>query len=164
MGNIVKLTILGEPQRKQRPQHTIRNGFVHSYTPKKTRDYESVVRYEYQEKYEGIVFDRNEPVCATINAYFGLVNSDFGKKGLSKSGREKMEIGYCTKHIDIDNIIKIILDALNSICYVDDKQIVVINACKFWTLETPRVEIILESLRDTNESGGNKKILSWHWR
>ena len=60
-------------------------------------------------------------------------------------------MGYCTKHIDLDNIVKVVMDALNSICYVDDKQVVEIIAHKYWTMETPRVEIKMESLiNETN--------------
>ena len=147
MSKIVQLTILGEPEAKQRPRYSTYGGFVRTYTPQKTINYESLIAHEYNQKYGKLMFDRDEPINVVINAYFGLSKVDFGKKGLSKSGREKMEMGYCITHKDLDNTIKIILDALNSICYVDDKQIVVINACKFWTLETPRVEIILESLR-----------------
>ena len=151
MSKIVKLTILGEPESKQRPRYSTYNGYVRTYTPQKTINYESLIVHEYNEKYGKLTFDRNEPVSLVVNAYFGLSKSDFGKKGLNKSGREKMEMGYCITTKDIDNIVKIIMDALNSICYVDDKQIVVINACKFWTMETPRVEIILEGIKhETN--------------
>ena len=147
MSKVVQLTILGEPQRKERPRYSNFGGFVKTYTPEKTRNYEALIRHEYSEKYGKIMFDRDEPIGVIINAYFGLSQSDFGKKGLNKSGREKMSMGYCTKHKDIDNVVKVFLDALNTICYQDDKQIVVVNACKFWTMDTPRVEIILESLR-----------------
>ena len=151
MSKIVKLTILGEPESKQRPRYSTYNGYVRTYTPQKTINYESLIVHEYNQKYGKLTFDRNEPVSLVVNAYFGLSKSDFGKKGLNKSGREKMEMGYCITTKDIDNIVKIIMDALNSICYVDDKQIVVINACKFWTMETPRVEIILEGIKhETN--------------
>lgn len=151
MSKIVKLTILGEPESKQRPRYSTYNGYVRTYTPQKTINYESLIVHEYNQKYGKLTFDRNEPVSLVVNAYFGLSKSDFGKKGLNKSGREKMEMGYCITTKDIDNIVKIIMDALNSICYVDDKQIVIINACKFWTMETPRVEIILEGIKhETN--------------
>ena len=145
--SVVQLTILGDPESKQRPRYSTYNGYVRTYTPQKTINYESLIAHEYNSKYGKLMFERDEPINVVINAYFGLAKADFCKKGLSKSGREKMEMGYCTTHKDLDNTIKIILDALNSIWYVDDKQIVVINACKFWTMETPRVEIILESLR-----------------
>ena len=140
----VKLTILGEPCGKQRPRYSNYGGFVRTYTPQKTINYESLIVHEFNENYGRLIFERDTPISIVVNAYFGLAKNDYGKKGLNKSGREKMEMWYCTKHIDLDNIVKAVMDALNSICYVDDKQIVVIKACKFWTTETPRVEIYLE--------------------
>lgn len=150
MNNVVKLTILGDPMGKQRPRYSVKNGIVRTYTPQKTINYESLIVHEYNQKYGKLMFDRDTPVSVIINAYFGLSQQDYGKKGLNKSGREKMSMGYCTKHLDLDNICKIVLDALNSICYVDDKQVVVINSCKFWTQETPRVEIYIEGLENEN--------------
>ena len=149
MSKEVYLTILGEPMGKQRPRYSMYNGNVRTYTPQKTINYESLIAHEYNEKYGQLVFDREEPVRVRICAYFGLSKADYGKKGLNKSGREKVEMGYCTKHLDLDNIIKIVLDALNSICYVDDKQVVIIESEKHWTTETPRVEIILSNVEKT---------------
>lgn len=143
---IVQLTILGDPMGKQRPRYSTYGGYVRTYTPQKTINYESLIAHEYNEKYGKLMFNRETPIKAYIHAYFPLSKGDYGKKGLNKSGREKMSMVYCTKHLDIDNVIKIVLDALNSICYVDDKQIVSVESSKSWTLETPRVEIILESL------------------
>ena len=152
----VELTILGEPMGKQRPRYSQYNGIVRTYTPQKTINYESLIAHEYNSKYGKLMFEKDIPVKATIIAYFGLTKSDYGKKGLNKSGREKMSIGYATKHLDLDNIIKIVLDALNSICFFDDKQVVCVESSKFYTLETPRVEIMLEGM--VNESY-NKEIL-----
>ena len=146
MSKVVELIILGEPESKQRPRYSMQGGFVRAYTPAKTANYEAIIKHEYKEKYGGIVFDRDTPIYISVEAYFGLSKGDFGKKGLNKNGREKIEMGYCTKHKDIDNIVKIVLDALNNICYVDDKQIVVIEASKWWTMNTPRVEITLKEL------------------
>jgi len=150
MSKVVSLTIIGEPEAKQRPRVSMRNGIVRTYTPSKTTNYESLIRHEYTSKYGGITFDREMPIRAYINIYFGLTKGDFGKKGLNKKGREKIEMGYCTTHKDLDNIIKCVLDALNSVCYFDDKQIVEIIATKKWTIDTPKVEIALEGI--TNET------------
>lgn len=142
----VELVILGEPVGKQRPRYSSYGGYVRTYTPQKTINYESLIAHEYNEKYGTLMFPQGVPVKATIKAYFGLTKGDFGKKGLNKSGRAKMAMVYCTLKCDIDNIIKSVLDSLNSICYFDDKQVVEITSSKAWTLESPRVEIILESL------------------
>ena len=143
MSNTVKLTILGEPMGKQRPRYSMYKGIVRTYTPQKTINYESLIAHEYNEKYGKLMFERDKPLKIVVDAYFGLSKSDYGKKGLNKSGREKLEMRYCTKHLDIDNVVKVVMDALNSICYVDDKQIVCVEAYKVWTTETPKVEITI---------------------
>ena len=150
MSRIVQLTILGDPIGKQRPRVSMANGVVRTYTPQRTTNYESLVAHEYMEKYGGRMFEVNEPIHATVNAYFGLTKGDFGKKGLNKSGREKISGVYATTKVDIDNVLKCVFDALNSICYPDDKQIVVVSSSKCYTIGTPRVEITLESLRKDN--------------
>lgn len=142
----VELTILGTPVGKQRPKVSMANGVVRTYTPSKTMNYETLVAHEYMSKYKWQMFSIDEPIYAIVKAYFGLNKGDFGKKGLNKSGREKMEHGFATTHIDIDNILKSVFDALNKVCYPDDKQIVSVIATKEWTTDTPRVEIYLESL------------------
>lgn len=149
--NRVELTILGEPVGKQRPRYSMYNGIVRTYTPQQTINYESLIAHEYNQKYGKLSFERDTPISIVVNAYFKLSGVDFNKSGLSKSGRAKMSMGYCTKNVDLDNIVKSIMDSLNSICYVDDKQVVVINACKFWTMDTPRVEVIVESLQFLGE-------------
>lgn len=147
MKKIVELVILGEPVGKERPRYSQYNGFVRTYTPQKTINYESLIVHEYNQKYGKLMFDRDEPIKATINAYFGLTKSDFGKKGLNKSGREKISQSFATIHIDLDNVLKSVFDALNSICYYDDKQIAQVLGTKYYTIDTPRVEIRLESLK-----------------
>ena len=47
----VDLTILGEPMGKQRPRYSNYGGFVRTYTPQKTINYESLIAHEYNEKY-----------------------------------------------------------------------------------------------------------------
>ena len=147
----MQLVVLGEPLGKERPRYTNCGGFIRTYTPQKTINYESLIAHEYNEKYGTLMFGKDEPVHATITAYYGLNRADFGKKGINKSGREKIANLYCPAKSDIDNIVKSILDALNSICFYDDKQVVSINASKCYTLKSPRVEILLEGLNEKFE-------------
>ena len=51
-----------------------------------------------------------------------------------------------TKKPDIDNVIKIITDALNGIAYDDDAQIVSLSATKFYD-ENPHVDVRLDDVR-----------------
>lgn len=46
---------------------------------------------------------------------------------------------------DVDNLVKLVKDALNKIVYADDSQIVAVNAAKHYTRlgEVPRTEIVI---------------------
>ena len=50
-----------------------------------------------------------------------------------------------TKKPDMDNVIKIIADALNKIAYRDDTQIVDCQVRKFYS-EKPRVEVMIQTI------------------
>ena len=138
----VSFVVFGEPMAKQRPKMTTINGHAHAYTPKDTINYENRVMVSYKGITERM-FNRNDKLSVSVNAYFGLTKADYGKKGLNKSGREKIDGVYCDKHKDLDNIIKVVLDGLNGVAYVDDKQVVEIRGTKKYTLEEPRVEVTI---------------------
>ena len=46
---------------------------------------------------------------------------------------------------DVDNFLKAVLDALNGICYVDDRQVVQVSGTKFFG--EPNIVITLEELK-----------------
>lgn len=134
-----KFTVLGEPVGKARPRYT-RTG--HAYTPKKTRDYEDMVRTCYKAKY-GNAEPYEGPVRVFITAYFKI------SKSLPKSRRKALmeSLTHCMKRPDIDNIAKIILDALNGLAYKDDKQVVTVVAEKFYAgFGGPCVEVEIEGV------------------
>ena len=108
--------------------------------------YENKVAFAYKEVANGFMFDRNDLISVQITAYFPLNKGDYGKKGLNKSGKTKLEKVFCDKKPDLDNAIKSILDGLNGIAYYDDKQVCILFAIKKWTQEQPRVEVIIEKL------------------
>lgn len=128
--------IPGKFQAKQRPRF---NGkFV--YTPKETTSYENWVKACYLEKY------RNEKPIETrievyIRAYFEI------PKSASKKKREQMleqEISPTVKP-DTDNIAKSILDSLNGIAYLDDKQVIRLTVEK-WYAEVPSVSVKIKEV------------------
>lgn len=51
----------------------------------------------------------------------------------------------CTKKPDVDNIQKIVLDALNNVAYLDDTQVVQVVAIKKWD-EEEKLKIIIEEI------------------
>ena len=107
--------IPGKIQAKQRPRF---NGKF-AYTPKETVNYENWVKACYLEKYNNEKpFEKALKV--NIIAFFEI------PKSVSKKKKEQMlnnEI-YPTIKSDTDNIAKSILDSLNKIAYLDDKQVV----------------------------------------
>lgn len=148
----ISFIVNGEPMAKQRPRVSTYGGFARAYTPKETINYENKVLMCYKEALKELDIDDtkvlfpNGFIKITLKAYFGLTKADFGKKGLNKNGRNKIENVYCAKKCDIDNIVKIVMDSLNGICYNDDSQAVCIEAYKLYTQEQARVEVTFNEI------------------
>jgi len=128
----IKFTIPGVPVGKGRPRIT-RNG---AYTPKKTKEYEALVRRCWQTQ-SGQGFSGGIALVATVNAFFPIPKSTSKKKAAA------MEGALCLKKPDSDNITKGILDALNGHAYPDDAAVMLDGVWKFYTNGLPRVEITI---------------------
>lgn len=121
---------------KQRPRMNTYTG--RAYTPNKTKNYEYLVRQLFVYKYPEF-----EPIVGRVKlsiiAYFEL------PKSISKQKEAEMLAGIIspTKRPDIDNITKIILDALNKFAYKDDAQIIEATIIKKYA-RTPRVLVKIE--------------------
>lgn len=117
------LKIDGEPVPKARPRITRRG----TYTPAKTRNYESTIRLAFIIKYpEAEIWPGR--VKISIDAYIGI------PKSANKRTKVKMalgEISPLTKP-DLDNLIKTVLDALKGLAYKDDTQVCSIMANKHY--------------------------------
>jgi Holliday junction resolvase RusA-like endonuclease len=133
---MISFIIPGEPMGKQRAR-TTKWG---SYTPEKTVNYETLVKVIYKEKYpkQELIYT---PIKMSINAYLGIVKST-PKKNIPLMLNNTIRP---TKKPDIDNIAKIILDALNGICYKDDTQVISLTLNKYYGLE-PKVEVYIEGV------------------
>ena len=121
----VFFTVEGTPIGKGRPKFARRGSFVTTYTPTKTRDYESLIA-EAARKAMG----SSEPLETPIAAYIYIVvpvPQSYPKKRRDAclNGLERP-----TKKPDADNILKAFFDAMNGIVYKDDCQIVSIHATK----------------------------------
>lgn len=133
--------IEGKPQSKLRAR-TVRNqytGKVHSYTPKKTMDYENKVRWSYTTaggKYYG-----DKPLRVSIQAFYPI------PKGFNKVKRENALSGIIRPQTkpDCDNVVKGILDALNGIAYHDDNQVVSVSCDKYYA-ETGHVIVNIKEI------------------
>ena len=132
----VKFIILGEPNGKGRPKFDTRGPYVRAVTPKKTADYEALVKMEYQAQCDGFMFSRDAALGMLVTAYKPIPKSTSKKKRVLMLG----DIIRPTKKPDWDNVGKIVCDALNKIAFCDDTQIVDGRVIKRYA-EQPRVEV-----------------------
>lgn len=137
MINKIRLTIEGHPVGKGRPKFTKAG---HSYTPAETREYESMIKTIYRLQYHGFKFPKDIPLDLRIRAYYPIPKSDSRALHMKKL---KNEIRPHNIKPDIDNVVKIICDALNEMAYHDDTQIVDQQARKFYS-DRPRVEVLIK--------------------
>jgi Holliday junction resolvase RusA-like endonuclease len=127
---MIKLVIPGEPVAKGRPRVTKWG----TYTPEKTKNYETLVKELFFIEHGQPLLEG--PLSMRVQAYFTI------PKSTSKKRKELMKSGEIrpTKRPDLDNILKIIGDALNEVAYKDDKQIISASIEKFYSDE-PRLEV-----------------------
>lgn len=131
------IIIPGKPLGKQRPR-VLKSGIT--YTPEKTVNYETFVKQLYFEQYhQDKPFEG--PVRMIITAYMPIPQSTSKAK---KTDMMRLIIRP-TKKPDVDNIIKIIADALNGLAYQDDKQIVSCTVEKVYS-DVPRVEVEIKEV------------------
>lgn len=135
-------TVDGTPVAKGRPRFRKLGKFVSTYTPAKTKDFETTFAKE------AVTAMRGEgPLETPLALFLGFFMPI--PKSLSKKDRN-LCISGDLKHIkkpDVDNLAKSVIDAMNGIVYKDDGQVVKLNATKEYSMY-PRIEIaIVEQVR-----------------
>lgn len=138
----INFIIQGKVQAKQRPRF---NGKF-AYTPKETVEYENWIKTCYSMKYPVMLL--KNPLKVKIIAYFEI------PKSTSKKKQKQMldcEI-FPTVKPDTDNIAKSILDSLNGIAYLDDKQVVKLEVEKYYST-TACVAVMIEELEENENAG-----------
>lgn len=133
----IDFEIPGKVQAKQRPRF---NGRF-AYTPEKTLEYENWVKTCYSMKYP--VMQLTGPLKVTIITYFAIPKSTSKKKAKQMLDYEILP----TVKPDTDNIAKSILDSLNGIAYLDDKQVVNLQVEKYYA-ETSSVSVRIEEIEN----------------
>lgn len=125
----VQFYVPGKPQGKARAKTFRNNGVTRTVTPDNTVLYENFIKERYLQSAEGMFFDRGTPVSLQIVIQFLPVKSE------TKSKRAKMLNGDILplKKPDIDNVVKVICDALNCVAYHDDTQVVMVNVKKVYS-------------------------------
>lgn len=133
---MIQFSVPGQPVAKARPRVT-RNG---TFTPLATKTWQGkCARQGYLACLDARVGKTIAPLSIRVMAFFSIPKSWSNKKRLQAIAGD---IQHTTKP-DLDNLLKIVCDALNGIIYDDDKQIVAASVSKHYS-ETPRVEIVVD--------------------
>lgn len=127
----VTFRVPGKPQGKARARtvHNKNIGHSISYTPERDLLYENFIKDQYLNHCSGLYLERGTPVELRIVARF------LPPKSASKANQRKMLEGEILplKKPDMDNIVKVVADALNGVAYHDDTQIAFVVAKKAYS-------------------------------
>ncbi len=132
----IEFFIACKPTAKGRPRFSI-NG--HAYTPEKTRDAEKMIRAQAKAAMliAGAEIIKDVPIAVRTDFYYAPLKSWSKKKLIAIDGA-----GYFWKTTkpDVDNLKKLVLDAMNGVVYADDALIAKsVETKRFW----PRGEGVL---------------------
>ena len=133
------LIIPGEPCAQGRPRFSTHGGFVKAYDPAKSRDYKAYVKMCAIKSMQEQGWTLTEKALSIETRAFMSIPSSKSKKFKQAA---IVGIERPTKKPDVDNVFKILTDALSGIAYKDDKQIVAAKISK-WYAEVPRVEALI---------------------
>lgn len=140
----VRFTVRGEPKGKGRPRFSTQTG--RAFTPKQTVNYEALVHTEYMIQCKGFRFPDDAMLDMRILAYYSIP-----KSGSKKLKAQKLENKIRPiKKPDMDNVVKMVADALNQVAYKDDTQIVDCQVRKFYSQE-PRIDVIIREVISEND-------------
>ena len=138
----ISFTVPGVPKGKARPKFRRTGNFVQTYTPKETVEREQFILGCYNKEAKGMSFEGKTPLKVEIKAFYAIpVNTSKIQTKLMLSD----EILPVVKP-DIDNVAKIVLDALNKNAFPDDNQVAELAMEKHYSTN-PRMEIVIKQLR-----------------
>jgi Holliday junction resolvase RusA-like endonuclease len=115
-----RLVMPGNPVAKGRP----RCGKQGAYTPQKTRDAEELIGWCWKDVHGA------NPVSGLVRVYLTFVE------------------GPGQRAQDIDNLTKLVLDALNGVAWEDDTQVRAVHAELFRGRRSPMTRMIVEEMID----------------
>jgi Holliday junction resolvase RusA-like endonuclease len=130
----IYFVVPGQPVGKGRPRASSRGGFVRMYTDAKTTSYEAVISKQARHamgQWEVLT----TPISMRVIAFYGIPVSWSKRKQ-----QEALSGQLIPGKPDLDNVAKAVLDALNGVVYVDDKQVIRLVIEKRFAFE-PRVEV-----------------------
>lgn len=114
---MIEFTVLGEPVSKARARVTARG----TYTPKKTRDAEKAIAEAFKQ--------------AAPKDWEPDSQHDFYVEAYFHNGNRRRR--------DLDNMMKLVMDALNKVCWKDDYQVVMMKASKRQDSAIPCTDVVI---------------------
>ena len=133
---MISFFIPGKAVAQGRPKFAKRGNFVSVRDPDSSRDYKSWVRSCALDAMAGLnggaavpMFPREVPLRLSVTVY------------IERPKSIKKDVLLPVKKPDLDNFLKGISDAMESICYAADQQIVCISARKVYGTPGAHVEI-----------------------
>jgi Holliday junction resolvase RusA-like endonuclease len=130
---MLRLEFIGEPVAKAAMKNAFFRGHVHKFIPKKTREFMGNLRAQaYPQISEGFTPFRG---ALRVTATFRRLKPKHPQKG-----RE----AHALSRPDLSNYIKMVEDALNTVVWEDDAQIVELHARKEYG--TPGITLEVEEL------------------
>lgn len=122
-----RFVVLGAPRPKGRPRTVTRDGKTRTFTPRETKDYEALVQHH------AALARLPKPIEGPVEMELLFVTH------LTKKGKCKA---------DIDNMAKAIMDAVNGICYLDDRQVRKLTCEVVPVQRGERTEIIVREYKE----------------
>lgn len=146
---IFSTTINRIPVAKGRPRFMKRGNFVHTYTPAKTLNEEKIIAANIKQEWTFEPID--SPIEVSIEFYMPI------PKSFTKKVKKEIELGYNkhSKKPDLDNLAKLVLDAMNGIVFRDDALITRLNLVKVYS-DKPRIFVQIDT-GDANPITKQKK-------
>ena len=137
----IEFEIPGAPVAKGRPKFSTYGGFPKAYTPAKTRNAEAFVKKCFLEQVKDFKMPNKGPIMLYI-VFFMPVPTSISKKK-HKELVEKQ--AWHTKKPDLDNLVKLVNDALNGVAWEDDGCISFTQAIKCYGA-TPKTCVEIDYL------------------
>ena len=139
---MVTFKVDGTPVPKGRARYARRGNFISTYTPEKTRTYETLIKDA-----AIVAMGASEPLETPVSLYLYIrvpIPKSCTKKRLEAidNGSEKP-----TKKPDASNILKSVEDGMNGVVYHDDSQIINIHVTKVYS-SLPGVDICVKECLD----------------
>jgi Holliday junction resolvase RusA-like endonuclease len=133
---ILRFDVPGNPQGKRRARFARAGHFIKSYQDPVTVNYETFIREMFCLAYPKFV-PLEIPLEIFIDAHCAMPKTSEKKRRMMLQGKIRP-----AKKPEVDNIAKVILDALTGLAFKNDSQVVALYVHKDYS-EQPRVHVLI---------------------